>query len=187
MINHVTEPTNQPNDSLWEILKRYDFYVESSNTRATTIVAFDTFIFSGITLNWKAILPPPSKNNDVVQYFAIALLSVAVISSLISLWKAFSVIDPFIRSANESGAERLQSFFCLGVPFYTPEKTIEHLQHLTKEELSKHLSRQVYDIGEALKMKFANLQVSVNAIVWGQLIPMSVLSCINLLNLILQV
>lgn len=117
----------------------------------------------------------------------IAFLSTAVISSLISLWKAFSVIDPFVGSANESGAERLQSFFCLGIPFHTPEKTIERLQHLTKEELSKHLSRQIYDIGEALKMKFTTLQVLVNAIVWGQLIPMSVLSCINLINLILQV
>ncbi len=144
MINHLTEPTNQLNDSPWEILKRYDFYVESSNTRATVIVAFDTLIFTDITLNWKAILPPPSKNNDVVQYFAIALLSVAVISSLISLWKGFSVIDPFVRSANESGAERLQSFFCLGVPFHTPEKTIEHLQHLTKEELSRANASKLY-------------------------------------------
>lgn len=72
MINHPTEPTNQANDSLWEILKRYDFYVESTNTRATVIVAFDTFVFSGITLNWKAILLLSINNNDVVQYFAIA-------------------------------------------------------------------------------------------------------------------
>lgn len=177
---------NQPNDFLWEMLKRYDSYTENTNTRATIIVAFDTFVFSGIVLNWRAILPAQT-SNDVTLYFTLGLLSVTAIAALISLWKAFRVIDLFIGSLDQSGDEQSRSFFAHTANTADIEKTIQSLQHSSEAELSKYLAQQVYSVSEALKMKFANVKAAISAIIWGQLIPLSILICINIGELILHV
>lgn len=169
---------------LWDLIRRNDSYIESTNTRATILVTFDTFVLGAIILNWRDILSTYSTHN-VAEYSVIILLSITAIASLATLWKAFNVINPFPHLPNES--VDYQSKFLLIAQPMEPENYLDHFQNLTEKELSQDLAKEVHSMSQALKDKFGNMKTAIHLIIWGQLAPLGVMVIIKFMTLTLDV
>ena len=169
---------------LWELIRRNDSYIESTNTRATILVTFDTFVFGAIILNWREILSTYSTYN-IAEYFVIILLSITAIASLATLWKAFNVINPFPYLSNES--IDYQSKFLLIAQPREPESYLDYFQELSEGELSKSLAREAHSMSQALKTKFGDMKAAIYLIIWGQLTPLGMMVIIKFMTLTLDI
>lgn len=172
-------------DLLWEVVKRYDFYIETTNTRATILVVFDTFVLGTVVLNWKGIL----SNYDtyyIGKYLVIISLSTIAIASLVTLWKAFNVINSFLSPAVVAKEYHSKLSFFQISDYAEPENYFKDFQSLTQEELSRDLVKQAYSLSQGLEIKFKDMKTAIYSITWGQLFPLSIIIVVKFVTLIID-
>src|SRR5947209_8017908 len=82
-------------DYLFKIIGRYDFYINSTNTKASLVIAWNGVVIGTILLKFNDILVT-YKSSHWAVITASVLLSLMGICSVISIALVFNVIFPFI-------------------------------------------------------------------------------------------
>lgn len=144
---------------LWDVIKRYDHYINSANTKASLILSFCAAILIGLTLKTKDIL-----NHIKPELLANAtsiLLIFILIFNIKAIYHSLKTVFPKTTSYTAG----------LSLIFYGDVANIEKkangyhekITNLSEEQVIKDLSYQVYELSIITTNKFEELKKSVNS------------------------
>lgn len=168
-------------DILWKIINRFDLYIDATNTKAGIFIGFNTFVFTGIILKMEDLLP---KGHYIFSLIAEVFLMVAAIASLISLWKIFKAINPYLYSPNES----LSNIFCNHIATRkSAEEYIKCIKEMGEESFIDDLGVQTYTIAKGLKEKFKLMGDITSITLYGQVTPLTLTIIIKMAWLIIDI
>lgn len=149
---------------LWDTIKRLDFYINTTNTKATIIIAFNTFTTGSVILKYKDILCLFSNNSDKLKTGSALLLSLSCISSLISLYFIFKVVTPFLDSHKNEKNYLSKLFFIDIAKNSTAQDYLNELKKSNKDSIVEDLATQAFSLAKGTETKFNNIKNSVLAI-----------------------
>jgi hypothetical protein len=149
-------------DSLWHIIRRFDHMIDTANTKAALIIAFNTFILGGIVLKWGELLP---RNPLWLKISGSFILAAAAGACVVSLFFTFRAIAPYLKSHNY----RSNVFFKDIRKHQEPEEYHNEMKGLTLDHLTRDLSFQVHVISGGMSNKFDCLKNAVHAVFYAQL------------------
>ncbi len=164
---------------LFDVIKRYDHYVATTNFKVGLMMSFVAAIVFGLTLRVMSITPPSSGCN-YIYYSAVISSALTVLLSLLAALNLFRAVFPNTKT-NDSKKSLI--FFgdvaCCnnGIDGY-----MEKLKESTKKSLFEDLSKQTFIVAKIINEKFRVLKIAARIIIFG-VIP---LLAISLLLLILE-
>ena len=152
---------------LWKTIQRYDHYIGTTNAKAAFLIAWNTFLFGTVVVKGKDIASAMAPVNWEVVTVA-ALLCLAAVAALISLWFTFRVVNPFLKSpATPMG---YQSMIFFGhVAQFNKEEYHEHIASMTDDAAIRDLCYQANVLAVGTKGKFARLKCAIAVVLYGQL------------------
>jgi hypothetical protein len=154
-------------DLLWKVIARYDGYINGTNTKTALVTAFNAFVVSAVVLKWAEIVAQFSV--PIMGRIAGALLALATLASLVSLWFAFRAVAPYLASPKAPQKYHSILFF---------EHVAEHEGGMDYEKavrgyddpaIEAELATQAHALAWGLHAKFHALKVAIRAIMWVQL------------------
>lgn len=144
---------------LFDILKRYDHYVATTNFKVGLIMSFLGVTIFGLIIRVLAISPEPAGCNYL--YYATVLLSgLTVLFSMLSALNLLRAIFPSNKS--KAGGESLIFFGDVAVIDGGVSSYVKKIEDADLEELVEDLSKQIYFVAEIINEKFRVLKVAVN-------------------------
>lgn len=162
-----------------KLIARYDFYYGSVNTKAALLIAFNTFVAGGIVIKWQDIEKTFGAQRPIFVIAVIAL-TVAVISSLVSLFYTFRSVYPTLDSPEIPNKYHSLIFFDAVSQFQAKDYHAE-VSKLQDGPLLRDLAFQAHSLAGGLSGKFKQLRT---AIMWIQYAQIPSLLAIVLLILI---
>lgn len=151
-------------DYLFKIINRFDFYINSTNTKASLIITWNGVLIGTVLLKYSEIV---SVFQPIVwaKIIAITLLSLIGISSLISNLFVFSVIFPFLRPSSKTPTgEVLQGesmLFFGSVAAMGTESYYKQIVDSDVEEILADLADQAATIAQGLQGKMKLIRKSL--------------------------
>lgn len=144
--------TDEKFELLWKTLIRYDFYINSTNSKATVLLAFNTFILSGLILKW----------TEFFQIFdipwliktATILLGIISVAAVVSLFLTIFVINPFLKSPRRPKDYHSSIFFGHVAEYSSAEDYLVSIQSQGPEDIIKDLSFQTHIVAQGIDKKF---------------------------------
>jgi hypothetical protein len=186
----VIEPQHSINkmDFLWKTIQRFDFYINSTNTKSSSIIAFNTFVLGGIVLKASEILPSQGVDHRLYLACGISLI-MSAIASLVSLIATFFVISPFLKSsggADPKVQEPYSStvFFAHVAGLSSATHLLEQIKSSSDEVIYQDLSIQAYSLAQGLNGKFEKFKIIFYWILFVQLPTFGIVISIKLYTLI---
>jgi len=152
-------------DLLLRKIGRFDFYINSTNVKASVIMAWNGIAVGAVLLKYEIILGFFLKPLWAYDVASVLLMLVAV-SSILSLGFAAWVLHPFLWSTGETRANKGNSLFffkdisALGIDEYMKREAAA-----APEEVARDLMSQVHVLAIGLSAKMTNMQRSVRAII----------------------
>lgn len=178
------EDTPDLRSFLWDTIKRIDFYINTTNTKATIIIAFNTFLTGSLILKYKDILDLFDKESHKLIMVSGIVLSLSCICSFISLIFIFKVVTPFLGSFKNEKSYLSKLFFSDIAKNVTAQDYINELKKSNNSSIIDDLGIQAYSLAKGTESKFENIKYSVIAIFFelGFLILIFILKIIDLLS-----
>lgn len=167
-------------DFLWKIIGRFDTYYGAINNKASLLIVFNVFVFSGVIVKYAEILP--DYNNCKPLYWIIWFLWVIIIiSTLLSLFYIFKVVSPFLKSYEEPTKYLSNIFYEHVVKKENIDKYTECISNLTEKEAIEDLCKQTHSLAQGLNYKFSITKWVVRFMIFGQLLPILVILILKIL------
>jgi len=147
---------------LFEVLKRYDHYIATTNFKVALLMSFIGIIVFGISS--KAIDQDFANINTHIIYFFITVSATTTISALVSAIYLLKVVFP--NTSNEKLDKKSIIFFgdvsnCEnGSSGYSKK-----VKEVSQDEINDDLSKQVFTLACIVSNKFEKLKVAVNIII----------------------
>jgi hypothetical protein len=138
---------------LWKIISRYDHYYNATNTKATIVLAFNSIIISGLLVKIPDILQT-FEIKCWIYYYAVVLIVVLALSSIISLVLSFLIINPFLSSPSKKAKHNSLIFFNHVANFENCEDYENEIKAISEERIISDLSYQVHTLAIGLRAKF---------------------------------
>lgn len=154
-------------DFLFKVIGRFDHYINSTNTKASIIIAWNGILIGAILLKFDDVLRLYQGAKWSVA-LASVLLSLIGICGLASIFIVFSVVFPFLEKTSQTPTGRvLQSesmiFFgsvaAMGKDTYTAR-----VKECTSSEILSDISDQAVILAIGLREKMERLRGSITAI-----------------------
>lgn len=154
-------------DLLFKKISRYDFYINSTNAKASIIIAWNGIVIGTILLKFNSIVSLFLKP-EWAYYAVNVLLILMATSSVISIALIFQVINPFLSSGSEDISPKSLMFFGDVAKMSLNEYTKKEFD-LSYEEALSDTIEQAYILATGLNDKMKNMQRSIMAINLGLL------------------
>lgn len=144
--------TNEKSELLWKTLTRYDFYINSTNSKATVLLAFNTFILSGLIVKWTEFF----QIFDVpwLKKTATILLGIISVAAVVSLFLTLFVINPFLKSPRRPKDYHSNIFFGHVAEYNFAKDYLASIQNQGSEDIVKDLSYQTHIVAQGIDRKF---------------------------------
>jgi plasmid maintenance system killer protein len=168
---------------LWKIIQRFDFYINSTNTKASAIIAFNIFVLGGIVLKASELLPAKQTYRFLAAVSSVSLL-IAAIASLVSLGITFSVISPFLKSFKKQDRYTSNLFFIHVANLGDPIRLYQQIESADDEDVLKDLSVQAYSLAQGLNKKFNKMRIAFQAMIFFQFPAFGLAVLIKLFTLV---
>ena len=166
---NIDKPENSSiRETLWNIIHRFDSLIESTNTKAALLIAFNTFIFGGILLKWNEILPSFTAHPFLAIIGLICLAS-AAIASVLSLLFTIAAINPFLESGGGSKKYCSNIFFKDIAAYEEAGGYYKAIKTASPNSLDEDLVFQIYDLSKGILKKYKFLKNATNTILYLQL------------------
>jgi hypothetical protein len=162
-------------ENLWKIIDRFDHLIETTNTKAALIIAFNTFVFGGIVLKWEDLLPSTPLFLVII---GIISLAAAAFSSGISLWFTLHAIRPFLESHNYHS----NIFFRDIAEYKKPEGYLEKVKEMSPDFLTKDLVYQIHILSQGMSKKFNCLKKASQAIFYAQIPALALFMVVKIIE-----
>lgn len=176
---------NNP-DFLWKVISRFDNYISTTNTKATVIVAFNTFIFSAIVLKWNDLLTPFGYHR-IAAFITSTLLLIAASAALVSLAAVFAVINPFLKSPKNPTKYHSKIFFGHVAEFEKPDDYHQCVRKNSDDELIEDLCMQAHILARGLDDKFKRMKMAVGTILFVQLPSLGLMILVKIITAVLDI
>lgn len=170
-------------DSLFKIISRFDFYFNTTNTKTAFILAFNAFTIGSFALKYDDILKPFAPSYDWCIIAAI-FLTLIFASSILSVYFAFKVVNPFLKSPVTIEYSST-IFFNDIVRLESADQYIKKFGELEQDKFVEDLERQVFTLAQGLSSKFDNLKYSIGFIIFGTIPCLAALLFLKILHSIL--
>jgi hypothetical protein len=148
-------------DFLFEVIKRYDTYIVSTNAKASLIIAFNSIILGIVLLHFSDIIkfyPEPN-----YTYIAAKILVAIVLLSLISLLFMFNVVYPFFGSGADENEQKDSLVFYGSVSKMDTQRYTDQIRKVSQEDLLADLSIQANILAKGLHGKMKSMRWSTRA------------------------
>ncbi|HOW27704.1 MAG TPA: DUF5706 domain-containing protein [Elusimicrobiota bacterium] len=161
---------NNPNrqvkiDFLFKVIERFDFYINSTNAKASAIMAWNGILIVIAFMKFEALMGAFETNDWSVGLAAFLVLGV-VSCCAISLYYVFRVINPFVKHP-ESMASADSYIFFRAVADLSPQVYSEKIDGLMREDILTDLINQSHAMARILNIKMANVTRSLVAVFIG--------------------
>lgn len=166
-------PSKEVSEHLWKIIGRFDFYINTTNSKAAFVIAFNTFII-GSLINYGATWLPYFGGYRWAEVIAALLMFIVIGSGLFSLSQTFLVVTPFLTSNKKTGRYHSSIFFG-DVSEYDVETFETKILSETSTERTKDLSRQAHALASSANDKFTKLKSAVKTVIFGELLPLALI------------
>jgi hypothetical protein len=159
--------TKEKIELLFKKISRYDFYINSTNAKASIIIAWNGIIIGTILLKYTSIIALYLMS--VWAYYAAnVLLIIMAAASIVSIAFVFKVINPFLSSGSKDISSKSLMFFGdvaeMSLNEYTKKES-----DLSYEEALSDTMGQAHILATGLNNKMKNMQQSIKAINFGLL------------------
>ncbi|MFC1747231.1 Pycsar system effector family protein [Pseudomonadota bacterium] len=152
-------------DLLLDAIKRFDGYMVSTNTKASVILAFNSFMLGTVFI----------KFNDIVQLYqgesyqltAMVALTLINLCSITSLAFVFCVVYPYLGKQLPTNSPNRSLFFFKDIASISTDEYIQSFNTSQDETIRKDLSSQVHTLAVGLNNKMMLMRRSVQAILTG--------------------
>ena len=164
---------------IMDIIRRYDNYIVSTNTKASLIIAFNSLVIGYIIL----------KFNDIICFYCSTmikwgvwfLLIIIATSSLLSLFFVFGVVYPFLGNK----ADNKGSIIYFGsVSKMSGAEYFKYIEGATIDEITVDLAEQAVILANGLNKKMIKMRHSIEAIIFT-LVIILLLIILKVLSLLL--
>jgi len=159
---------------LFEILKRIDSYILSTNAKCAAILSYCAAAITAVSVVEYNMIPKVEYGDH--RYW-IGLLGVIVfLSTVFCIWLAIKVIFPLTFSSVERNNGESVVFFgdivstSGGASAYS-----DKYKKLSEDELLEDLAKQVFTVSKIANVKFAKIKFLILVLVSGNIIPFLVL------------
>lgn len=147
---------------LFEVLKRYDHYIATTNFKVALLMSFIGIIVFGTSSN--AIDQDFAKTNNLIVYFFIAFSATTIISALVSAIYLLKVVFP--NTSNEKLDKKSIIFFGDVSNFENGSSGYsKKVKKVSQDDINDDLSKQVFALACIVSNKFEKLQVAVKIII----------------------
>lgn len=162
---------------LFDVLKRYDHYIGTTNFKVGLLMSFVAAIILGLSI--RIILMGPSESDCDYLYFAASASSVlTILLSLIAAIHLLRVVLP--NSKTNKGYKSMIFYGDVLATDNGADGYAKKVKEATPEEILEDLSKQAFMVAEIVSEKFRVLKVAVNIAVYG-VVPMLAVSLLLLI------
>lgn len=148
---------------LFRKIARYDFYINSTNTKASIIIAWNGIIIGTIFLKYNSIIEQYCKP-EWAYYISNILLILLSISSILSIFFVFKVVHPFLLSSNSKDGTAKSLMFFGDVSEISYNEYAKRESELTYDEALSDSILQAHILAIGLSRKMKDMQKSIRAI-----------------------
>lgn len=164
---------------LFDVLKRYDHYVATTNFKVALMMSFLGVVILGLITRIASI----SLTQTGCNYIYFLTITFSVLTIILSIISAINLLRVVFPNTDTHDGDRSLIFFgdvatCGGGEIGYAEK----IKGVTDDELVEDLSKQTYIVAKIINEKFRVLKIAVKIIIYG-VIP---LFTISLLFLVLE-
>lgn len=166
---------------LWEIIKRIDFYIGTTNTKAAFLITFNTFMLATIVLKYKDWHGFLGDNHHVLEVIGQELLVLISLACIFSLIPTFWTVNPFMRGGGKSS-----------LLFYAHIQTMTALDYATKMQALERvtaiddLANQAHILSIGVTKKFWLLRVATVCVLI-QLVALALLMILKSIAIVLEI
>lgn len=167
---------------LLKILDRYDFYVNSTNSKASLIIAWNSIVIGTILLKFEEIT---SNYLNIINGYAAAscILIMLGMSCIYSISIVFRVVYPFLKENTKTEKAGNSLIFFGSVSGMDIEKFCQNFNRLGCDDFIKDLSEQVVVVAKGLNEKMLLMRKSIKQ-VYFELILIALLIILKLFGFI---
>lgn len=175
-----TPPSSLPDhqvENLWEIIKRFDFYISTTNYKTGLLITFNMAIFGAVLLKWKTLtdLVPPG----VAQQVTNMILAGVALCSLASLLFVFLAGQPRLNSESTDEKKDYRSVIFMGSlhkNYPQPSEFTKEFSALSQSTFRDDLAQQAWELAGIASLKFRRIGVAFHFVTFGTIPLMAVLS-----------
>lgn len=146
---------------LLKIIDRYDGYINSTNYKATAILALNTFILGTLAAHHKTLT---SGWEPSMEHTAIVLVIIILISALVSILLSLTAVYPYFGRRSNKGTNRKSLFFFRSEENISATHLASAVGNTKTSDLVFDLSTQAVDLASGLSRKMAYLRASMIAL-----------------------
>ncbi|WP_321529846.1 Pycsar system effector family protein [uncultured Desulfuromonas sp.] len=146
---------------LFDVLKRYDHYIGTTNFKVGLMMSFLLTVVLGLTLR-VVVLGSKSDINIIMFSILILFVFLTITLSLVAVYKLLCVVFP--NTKNPSFYESMIFFGDVSTTHGGAAGYHEKIKTSSEEEILKDLSFQTFTVAGIVSDKFKTLQVAVNII-----------------------
>ncbi|MBE91346.1 MAG: hypothetical protein CMF14_00240 [Idiomarina sp.] len=161
---------------LFDVLKRYDHYVATTNFKVALMLSFLGVIILGLITRIASIAPTQSGCN-YIYFLTITSSVLTIILSIISAINLLRVVFP--NTDTHDGDKSLIFFGDVATCGGGETGYAEKVKDVTDEDLVEDLSKQTYIVAKIINEKFRVLKIAVKMTIYG-VIPLFAISLLLL-------
>ncbi|AIN59408.1 Pycsar system effector family protein [Pseudomonas soli] len=159
---------------LFEIIKRYDTYIGSTNTKCTIVMSYCAAVIGFIMLLLNRIISPDAA--PVFLVFAGIFSIIVIASSIVCMWIAMSVIFPVTFSdPKKYRGESLIFFGDVCSASKDKEEYFAKIKETSETAFCSDLAGQVYSMSKIVSEKFQKIKILSLTLLYLNFIPAAIL------------
>ena len=171
-------------DHLWKTIQRFDLYMNSTNSKATLLIAFNALVVGAALNNWSSFVGPKE-----IYWLFLSLnlvLLVAVLASLVSLGLVLRVISPFLKSPQAPGKYHSLIFFGHVAQHGAASDYESAVASSSEKQWETDLAHQAHVLAGGLSSKFDLLKCATQALLWVQLPAIGVFAILKVIGFLMS-
>lgn len=172
-------------DFMWKVLTRIDAYYTSITLKASVIMGFNLFVFTGILAKYQELLPV-YEDSPGLFYIMAMLICIIAISSLMSVLFTFKVINPYLKSPIEPDKYLSNIFFGHVRKHKNAENYQEFIKQMDKPQAIDDLSKQIFVLSKGINKKYHSIKFSAFLILFAILPSVFLLIILKIISLTLS-
>lgn len=158
---------------LFKVISRLDFYINSTNTKASLVVAWNGIVIGTILVKYEDILKGLSRLTCGEQIAAVTLFCIGM-AGVVSIFLVLSVIYPYLRETSEKDAPGRSLLYFGAISAMKTDRYYQKVGSVTNDDLIADLSGQAVTLSDGLMVKIKKVQWAVR-IIFAQLVLMGCL------------
>jgi len=162
------EESRQKISFLLEIIKRYDTYIVSTNSKASLIIAFNSLVLGTVLLKFGDIIGFYSATN--MKAFVGFTLLLVTASTLLSLFFVFQVVYPFFGTTSDNKKQKSSLIYFGSVSNMSTDEYLEKITNSSLTQIIEDLSAQTTILAGGLQDKMLKMRYSIRAITLNMLL-----------------